>query len=303
MNKSIRHWLLLVGAGCIGASALAEGLCPPPQWPVAALEQLQRAHFKLDDEAARQALARALLPCLADPDPPLRDGLAYETLRTWMRGKQLSQASVREVLAQLQPRLAPEASDSQGFAAPFAALTLAEVARADRLQPFLQEAERAALVSAATLYLRNVRDYRGFVAGEGWRHGVAHGADLLLQLALNPALGAAQLEQIVAATLAQVVAANGHAYIHGESERLVRPVLFAARRGPLAQGLWDGWLRQLANPAPLASWDQAFSSSAGLARVHNTQGFLLALYFQVQNDPKLQPLLGPGVLQALKDLP
>ena len=31
----------------------------------------------------------------------------------------------------------------------------------------------------------SVRDYRGFDAKQGWRHGVAHGADLLLQLSRN----------------------------------------------------------------------------------------------------------------------
>jgi hypothetical protein len=49
-----------------------------------------------------------------------------------------------------------------------------------------------------------VSDYRGFDDKEGWRHGVAHGSDWLMQLALNPALDRGQLDQMLAAIATQV---------------------------------------------------------------------------------------------------
>jgi hypothetical protein len=49
-----------------------------------------------------------------------------------------------------------------------------------------------------------VRDYRGFDTAEGWRHGVAHGADLALQLVLNPAVDKPQIERLLAAVGRQV---------------------------------------------------------------------------------------------------
>lgn len=52
-----------------------------------------------------------------------------------------------------------------------------------------------------------MRDLRGFDAVQGWRHGVAHGADLLLQLALNPALRRVQAEALLAAIASQVLPA------------------------------------------------------------------------------------------------
>ena len=39
--------------------------------------------------ARRQKLALALLPCLSNPDPGLRDGVAFEAYYTWMRAKLL----------------------------------------------------------------------------------------------------------------------------------------------------------------------------------------------------------------------
>jgi hypothetical protein len=94
-----------------------------------------------------------------------------------------------------------------------------------------------------------VRDYRGFVAGEGWRHGVAHGADLLMQLALNPALDKAQLDRILG-RVARQVAPPGQAYVFGEPERLARPVLFAAARGLHTEAEWTAWLAQAAAAPP-----------------------------------------------------
>ena len=48
-------------------------------------------------------------------------------------------------------------------------------------------------VDAAARYLQSVRDYRGFDEREGWRHGVAHGSDLIWQLAVNPRTSKSQL--------------------------------------------------------------------------------------------------------------
>ena len=95
-------------------------------------------------------------------------------------------------------------ADRDGFRQPFAALVLAEVARTDRIESWLTPAQRVALVDSAARYVTSVRDYRGFDPKEGWRHGVAHGADLLLQLALNPAVDRAGLDRLLGAVAAQV---------------------------------------------------------------------------------------------------
>ena len=160
-------------------------------------------------------------------------------------------------------------------------------------------------MDAATLYLQSVRDYRGFATGEGWRHGVAHSADLLMQLALNPAVDKGQLKRIASAVQTQIAPAAGHSYIFGESERLARPVLYAARRALLDAAWWQAWVQAVASPAPFATWDAAFESTAGLSRLHNTKAFLLALYANLQESKNeaLQNTLLPPVRDALLKLP
>lgn len=294
--------VLMVGAlPCYGATSI----CPPASWTIATLEQLKSRNWKLESADQRNALAIGLLPCLSDTSPALRDGITFEALSSWLRSKQLSTATQQTMFSRLLTQLQSDAPDSAGFARPFAALMLSELARADRLAPFLSVDERNSLVDASVTYLPSVNDYRGFTSGEGWRHGVAHGADLLMQLALNPGLDKRQLERIVTAVQTQVAPANGHSYIFGESERLARPVLYAARRGLLDAAWWRTWVQALASPAPFPTWDAALESRSGLSRLHNTKAFMWALYVNLQeskNEVLLETLL-PPVREAVLKLP
>jgi hypothetical protein len=220
--------------------------CPPPNYDRAALEALKASKFEVAEDGARQALALALLPCLANRDPELRDGIAFEAYSTWLRAKSLDVATRTELLARLSAMIAPDQADRDGFRQPFAALVLSEVARTDRITPWLDPKQRAALLESSARYVASVRDYRGFDEKEGWRHGVAHGADLALQLVLNPAVDRAGIDRLLDAVAAQVAPAGPHSYIDGESERLARPVLFAAQRGVYTAEEWERWLRKVA---------------------------------------------------------
>lgn len=279
--------------------------CPPAAWTPDALQRLKADGWRLEDAGQRQALATALLPCLADANPQLRDGIAFEGLSAWLRGKQLTPATQKAIYQSQFAQLAPDSPDSEGFAKPFAALALSEVARADRLVPFLQPAERAALVEAGADYLARVTDYRGFATGQGWRHAVAHAADLMLQLALNPAVDAAQLKRMLQAVQVQVAPPGEHFYIYGEGDRLARPVVYAARRGLLDTKFWNTYIATLASPAPMKSWDDAFNTQAGLARLHNVKTFLRALDAGVRasGDAQVHAAFETALTLALKGLP
>lgn len=283
--------------------AVASPTCPPADWSAERLLALKAAEFLVPDDADRQRLALGLLACLADPDPALRDGVAFEAYATWLRAGKLDDKTQQAAFQQLLPALAPEATDAAGFRQPFAALVLSELARADRQSPVLTAAQRQQLIEAAARYLETVRDYRGYDSQQGWRHGVAHASDLLMQLALNETLDKAQLDRMLAAVKQQVAPSGEHFYVYGESERLALPLLFAARRGLHSAEEWQAWFTQLAVPTPLASWGQAFQSNAGLARRHNMRAFLLVVYVEASHS-KNEHLtkLVPAVTAALKSM-
>jgi hypothetical protein len=279
---------------CLAVASTAQARCPPAGYDLAALQNLKAAKFELPDPAARDALAVDLVDCLGDPDPALRDGIAYEALAGWMRNGALDAPALRRLQARLLPMLAQ--ADPAGFRRPFAALVLAEVARSDRMQPWMTDGERGAMVGAAADYEAAVDDYRGFDPAEGWRHGVAHGADWLMQLALNPALDRAQLDRILAAVAVQVVPAAGHAYVFGEPERLARPLLFVARRGLHGEAEWTAWLSErIADLGPARPGDPAW-----LARRHDLLALLRVLYVEADlaqeaNIKRLKPVVAAAL--------
>lgn len=270
--------------------------CPPQGYDRAALDALKENDWTIENARRRNAFARALTACLASPDSTLRDGIAYEALYHYLRNRQLTVETMRTLAEDLDAKLI--APDPDGFGRPFAALALSEVARADRVEPYLDPGVRQRLLDDALLYFTSVRDYRGFTAGEGWRHGVAHGADLLLQLGVNPAFGKAEAERILTAIEGQV-APEEHFYIYGESERLARPLLFIGQRGLFTADEWSAYFARFP-----AAGEDVFASQAGLAWRHNVMAFLNVLYVNVRiSEDTNDDAMLPGLEAALQALP
>jgi hypothetical protein len=287
--NGVRAIVLAAAAGAVPAPSAAAAC------PAAALREAKASQWQAGGNAARQALALQAVACLSSPDPAERDELAFEALQAWMRAGQLDTDTVQQLRTRLAAQL--RAPDPQGFARPFAALVLADVARVDRVKPYLSAEQRAQLVGEAPDYLRSVDDYRGFDEKQGWRHGVAHAADIMLQLALNPALGRAEHEQILSAIASQVAPPGEHFYHYGEGERLMAAVFYLSRAKTLACSDWDSWFARLAAAPATAGTQQA-----ALARKHNLNGFLQPLYINISEskDEAQRSCLKPLLLRALK---
>lgn len=282
------------------AAAPARAACPPA--PPAKL----RAALDGGVPSTRlQELALGLVDCLAEPDPALRDELGFELLAAWLRAGVIAPTTLQHLRERLLPMLGAPGdanANANGFAAPFAALALAELARVDRLQPWLSQSQRAEMLTRACAWLSGVRDRRGYVAGEGWRHSVAHGADWLMQLSLNPAMEPEQQRQILEAVASQVLADGRHAYQFGEGQRLARTALFAAVAADLSAETWGDWLTRLLVPLGPAA---APLDAVRLVRLHNAREFLWPLYVSLNElrDEAARARLLPAVAAALKRLP
>jgi hypothetical protein len=259
-------------------AAAAASPCPPAGMTRTDLVKLKESKFEVPADGERNALAVRLLGCLDDADPRVRDGVVFEGLTKWLRGKSLTPATILALDETLRRMLGGE-NDTAGFRLPFAALILSEVARADRIEPVFTDASRKALVELAASSLTRVTDYRGFDPREGWRHGVAHGADLVLQLSVNPKVESDGVSRLMDAIRSQVAPAGPVFYTFGEPERFARAVVFTYRRGVLDAAFWDSWFASIASPKPLVNWGSAFQSVEGLAKRHNSLAFLHALAF------------------------
>ena len=295
---------ILVAAIAFGACAsaqVARAACPPAGYDRARLEALNADNWTIANARARNAFALALTDCLADPNPVFRDDLAYKGFFALLRHRQLTNATMLALADDLEARLS--APQGEGFERPFAALILSEVARADRVEPFMSAERRGQLLDASLAWFANIGDYRGFDDQYGWRHSVAHGADLLLQLSLNPAFAKPELTRIRDAVATQISPAN-HFYIYGEGQRLANPIIYIAARGVFTEAEWTAWLGQVASPAPLASWNDAFAHNADLARLHDVAQFMQALYLVAKLDQTpADDALVPGAEAAIRSLP
>ena len=245
----------------------------------------------------------ALIVCLGDPNPDIRDKLAFERLSSAMRGGEVDPKTLGEMKTRLLELVARP--DPGGFQRPFAILTLAEVARTDRIKPWMTAADRDALTGSATKYLAGITDYRAFDDKEGFRHAVAHGADFAMQLALNPAVDKGQLDRLLAAVASQVVPNDpAVAYWAGESDRLARAVLVIAQRKLHSDAEWKSWFAGVMDPRPLPSWNDAFSSQAGIRKHHNARAFLLSVFASAttSEDAGIRQLATPA-RESLKLVP
>src|SRR5690606_9238160 len=152
--RSLQAAILFV----LAVPALAAGPAPPCPGNAAFSRVVEAAGKAGTAREERDQLVPRLAACLAHPDPAVRDGLAYSTLAAWLRADAVAAPVRADLMRDLLAALVPETPDPEGFHAPFAALVLAEVARTDRVAPWLEAGEREALVTAAATYLAGVRD-------------------------------------------------------------------------------------------------------------------------------------------------
>lgn len=282
----------------ISASSFAG--CPPNGKSLDDLENLKTSQWKISDATQRQQTALAMLDCLSNPNPQLRDAIAFEALSFWMRSELLNNETVQQIREQLLKQILTKTiADDEGFTKPFAALVLAEVARVDRRKAFMSDAQRQEMVDTAAMYLGQIVDFRGFDERTGWRHGVAHAADWMMQLSLNPALTKAQHETMLAA-LTQQIRNERHFYQYGEAERLMTPVFYLGLRSSLTSEDWDRWFANLLS----TSLDLKKTNQASLARKHNLSAFLSAFYVNLQESKQLtlQEKLLPIVIKSMKKM-
>lgn len=245
-----------------------------------------------------------LLYCLDDPDPAVRDGFAYTHLVAGLRDGEHTPEELRALLEYLTLMVDHADDDPNGFRGPFAILGLAEVARTDRIEAWMTPFERLDLFMLGAEYLKDLDDYRGFDREEGWRHGVAHTADLFLQLSLNPAVDIEGAAIMLDAIAAKVAPQNAPAYVFGEPDRLARPVLFFARADMLTDEIWSNFFDGLKPDETDPRWQDPYMNEAGLRAIHNTKAFAYSIYTNASaSETTSDDILAEKALDLLISLP
>jgi hypothetical protein len=189
-------------------------------------QKIVDADFEPPAGADLGSLTAELSDALADPDPGIRDGTAYAVMATWIERGVLDQR-----LAGLGDEMAARFRNPRIEARTFAALVLCWIVARGRFDE--------AWVSAFADWYPAEGDLRGFDAKLGWLHAVAHGADLLGALGLDPHVRPARMLELGAR---RMLAATDQVWRDGEDDRLGRAMALTLTRPDLIEEESTRWL-------------------------------------------------------------
>ena len=258
--------------------------------------QVKAGGLAVPDDRPLADLTTELTTMLGSPDPSMRDDLAYPTLATWVdRGvyDDLITGLGDGMAAGLTVGLGEQGNDSV-FRRAFSVLVLAECIDRDNQEGLLPAGKLLEWGDRiASWYLRE-RDLRGFVAGKGWAHAVAHGADAIGVLGRSPHLGRNELTVLLDVIADRLLAPVDQPFGHGEPDRMALATMTLLRRNVVPLTLVEPWVARIAAGAEHAS-DGESDPFTGTA---NAQAFLRALYLQLAIAPK-PPDIRPDLLLVL----
>jgi hypothetical protein len=242
-------------------------------------EQVVADGLKVPPERSLVEMTEDLTRMLGDPDPDVRDGIAFPTMATW-----IDEGVYDDLLVGLGDGMCHgldiglgEVDTDTVFRRSFSALILTEC---------IDRTTRAAL-GGPNVVLRwgdrimswysRERDLRGFVPGKGWAHAVAHGADALGALARSPVLGRLELTVILDVIADRLLIPTDTFFVCGEGDRLAFATMHLLRRDVLGIDVLEPWVARLAAGAVgRGSVDRNPYLVAG-----NVQAYLRSLHLQL----------------------
>lgn len=242
-------------------------------------EQVVADGLKVPKDRSLVEMTEDLTRMLGDPDPEVRDGIAFPTMATW-----IDDGVYDDLLVGLGDGMCHgldiglgEIESDTVFRRSFSALILAEC---------IDRTTKAAL-GGPNVVLRwgdrimswysRERDLRGFVPGKGWAHAVAHGADALGALARSPVLGRLELTVILDVIGDRLLTPTEAFFVCGEGDRLAYATMHLLRRDILGIDVLEPWVARLA------------AGAVGRGSIHrnpymvagNVQSYLRSLHLQL----------------------
>ena len=256
----------------------------------AQLTQIVDADFAVPTDRPLADVTADLTRALGDPDPVLRDDLALPVLATWIgRGvyDDLLVGLGDGLATGLRPGVGEQGTDSV-FRRSFSALALAECLERDTRVLRVPSGKVLEWGDRLATWFLAEQDVRGRVAGRGWAHAVAHGADALGALAGSPHLGREELEVVLEVLADRVVRPStspDELLLAGEPDRLASAVLAVLRRDLVTVEHLEGWVPRLVEHTSTLRAGVDGPADPYLA-AGNLQAFLRALHLQLVLAPE-----------------
>jgi hypothetical protein len=248
---------------------------------------------------------------LSEPDPHVRDGIAYSVLQTW-----ISEGVYDHLLAGLGDGLAyglrdglGDGGDRSALRRSYSALTLTAVVARDNLIHSLSPTVVLTWADHAVAWLLGEQDLRGWVPELGWVHAITHGADLLGVLSASRHLGTDELTVLLEVIAERLLKPAEQRFTGHEDERLAFATMSLLHRDLVPTEALETWLDRLARPSD----DVDVTSAPGPAHRANIISYLKALHLQlllgvrgtpaqdVSSSPASAPAVRTDLLIALQN--
>lgn len=239
-----------------------------------------RNDYAVPDGHTLENLTDILFSYLGSIDPELRDDIAYTVYANWLEQQMYSRdeikSHVEKLLANLEKGIGETESDTV-FLRAFSILLLAEIVHNDNKMPYLEKDQVGKIFEKGIWYLGAEKDTRGHVPVKGWAHALAHTADLMLVLARNRYMDAANLWSILATISTTIVHSTNRVYIHGEDERLAHAVLEILRRDAVSLNQLEAWAKSFSRPDG-KDWKGVYVEQDRNLAYQNTRNLLRSIY-------------------------
>jgi len=229
-------------------------------------------------------LTAELTTMLGSTDPVERDEIAYPILATW-----IGAGVYDDLLSGLGDGMAAGLTQGLGevgttsvFRRSFSALVLAVCIHRDNDASLLPGDKLLEWGDRVTGWLVREQDTRGFVPGQGWAHAVAHGADVLDELAASPHFRLNELTVLLDVIADRVLSPTTAVFGCGEPDRLAMAAMSVFRRRLVPLRIIEPWLARIA----AAATDRRRTGQDPFLTTGNPEAFLRSLHLQVALAPE-----------------
>jgi hypothetical protein len=246
--------------------------------------QVRSAEMAVPTDRPLADLTAELTTLLGSTDPVERDEFAYPILTTW-----IGAGVYDDLLAGLGDGMSAGLTQGLGevgttsvFRRSFSALVLAACVHRDNAASLLPGGKLLEWGDLAAGWLVRERDTRGFVPGQGWAHAIAHGADVLDELASSPHFRLNELTVLLDVIADRVLEPTNVVWTCGEPDRLAVAAMSVFRRRLVPLRVIEPWLARIA----AAATGRAPADQDPFLTTGNPEAFLRALHLQVALAPE-----------------
>ncbi|MFR4162136.1 MAG: DUF2785 domain-containing protein [Paraclostridium sordellii] len=242
------------------------------------LTQVKKDNYYINCEKLYYSYALDMLKHIGTTDPTLRDDLIYDIFSKWINQKRFSNQQLKTFLEicidnQHLMKCVGTENDDTVFTRTFSALIIALILYSHNQKNFLPYNLIVKTKNIIIDYYTKEIDLRGYIDNKGWAHSVAHGADVIDELAKCSVLCKEDLNNLLM-TLKLKICQGKYVYIDGEPDRISIAVRSIFMRYEIDEGDILLWLESFK--------DYKYINESSIECYHqnvNITNFLKSLYF------------------------